>query len=49
EAVARHAVHVSSIPDKDGMYIKALERDVEVVRDTSRYEYCLPSIDSWSE
>ncbi|GKB75771.1 hypothetical protein Tco_0942666 [Tanacetum coccineum] len=38
EAVARHGVHVSSIPDKDGMYIEALERDVEVVRDTSRYE-----------
>ncbi|GJS05939.1 hypothetical protein Tco_0362735 [Tanacetum coccineum] len=30
EAVARHRVHVSSIPDKDGMYIEALERDVEV-------------------
>ncbi|GJU37549.1 hypothetical protein Tco_1185903 [Tanacetum coccineum] len=30
EAVARHGVHVSSIPDKDGMYIEALERDVEV-------------------
>ncbi|GJW92945.1 retrovirus-related pol polyprotein from transposon TNT 1-94 [Tanacetum coccineum] len=38
EAIARHGVHVSSIPDKDGMYIEALERDVEVVRDTSRYE-----------
>ncbi|GKD72601.1 hypothetical protein Tco_1330883 [Tanacetum coccineum] len=45
EAVARHGVHVSSIPDKDGMYIKVLEMDVEVVRNTSRYEYCLPSID----
>ncbi|GJT55810.1 hypothetical protein Tco_0990864 [Tanacetum coccineum] len=30
EAVARHRVHVSSIPDKDEMYTKALERDVEV-------------------
>ncbi|GKD63036.1 hypothetical protein Tco_1305144 [Tanacetum coccineum] len=45
EAVARHGVHVSSIPDKDGMYIEVLERDVEVVRNTSRYEYCFPSID----
>ncbi|GKC46890.1 hypothetical protein Tco_1064612 [Tanacetum coccineum] len=34
EAVARHGVNVSSIPDKDGMYIKVLERDVEVVRNT---------------
>ncbi|GJS99482.1 hypothetical protein Tco_0820652 [Tanacetum coccineum] len=38
EAVARHEVSVSSIPDKDGMYIEVLERDVEVVRNTSRYE-----------
>ncbi|GJX69656.1 hypothetical protein Tco_0305383 [Tanacetum coccineum] len=45
ETVARHGVHVSSIPDKDGMYIEVLERDVEVVRNTSRYEYCLPSMD----
>ncbi|GJT89305.1 hypothetical protein Tco_1071022 [Tanacetum coccineum] len=45
ETVVRHGVHVSSIPDKDGMYIEVLERDVEVVRNTSRYEYCLPSID----
>ncbi|GJQ89899.1 hypothetical protein Tco_0001038 [Tanacetum coccineum] len=45
EAVARHGVHVSSIPDKYGMYIEALERDVEVVRDTSRFEYYLPSIE----
>nr|GEY34300.1 hypothetical protein [Tanacetum cinerariifolium] len=30
EAVARHEVHVSSIPDRDGMYIKVLARDVEV-------------------
>ncbi|GJT56487.1 hypothetical protein Tco_0991541 [Tanacetum coccineum] len=45
ETVARHGVHVSSIPDKDGMYIEVLEMDVEVVRNTSRYEYCLPSID----
>ncbi|GJZ03724.1 hypothetical protein Tco_0536999 [Tanacetum coccineum] len=30
ETVARHGVHVSSIPDKDGMYIEVLERDVEV-------------------
>ncbi|GJU33927.1 hypothetical protein Tco_1182281 [Tanacetum coccineum] len=49
EAVARHGVHMLSIPDKDGMYIEVLERDVEVVRNTSRYEYCLPSIDRWSE
>nr|GEV17039.1 putative reverse transcriptase domain-containing protein [Tanacetum cinerariifolium] len=27
EAVARHGVHVSSIPDRDGMYIEVLERD----------------------
>ncbi|GJT52648.1 hypothetical protein Tco_0978805 [Tanacetum coccineum] len=45
ETVARHGVHVSSIPDKDGMYIEVLEMDVEVIRNTSRYEYCLPSID----
>nr|GEU93666.1 putative reverse transcriptase domain-containing protein [Tanacetum cinerariifolium] len=45
EAVARHEVHVSSIPDRDGMYIEVLARNVEVVRNTSRYEYCLPSID----
>nr|GFA22900.1 putative reverse transcriptase domain-containing protein [Tanacetum cinerariifolium]GFA48995.1 putative reverse transcriptase domain-containing protein [Tanacetum cinerariifolium] len=45
EAVARHGVHVLSIPDRDGMYIEVLERDVEVVRNTSRYEYCLSSID----
>nr|GEZ29278.1 hypothetical protein [Tanacetum cinerariifolium] len=45
EAVARLGVHVSSIPDRDGMYIKLLARDVEVVRNASRYEYCLPSID----
>nr|GEX06678.1 putative reverse transcriptase domain-containing protein [Tanacetum cinerariifolium] len=45
EAVARHGVHVSTIPDRDGMYIEVLERNVEVVRNTSRYEYCLPSID----
>ncbi|GJW72777.1 zinc knuckle CX2CX4HX4C containing protein, partial [Tanacetum coccineum] len=38
ETVARHGVHVSSNPDKDGMYIEVLERDVEVVRNTSRYE-----------
>nr|GEV15938.1 hypothetical protein [Tanacetum cinerariifolium] len=49
EAVARHEMHVSSIPDRDGMYIEVLERDVEVVRNTSRYEYCLSSIDWWSE
>ncbi|GJZ48166.1 hypothetical protein Tco_0601998 [Tanacetum coccineum] len=41
EAVARHGVHVSSIPDKDGMYIEVLEKDVEVIRNTSRYEYCM--------
>ncbi|GJS89779.1 hypothetical protein Tco_0772415 [Tanacetum coccineum] len=40
-----HGVHMSSIPDKDGMYIEVLEWDVEVIRNTSRYEYCLPSID----
>nr|GEU37205.1 hypothetical protein [Tanacetum cinerariifolium] len=38
EAVARHGVHVSSIPDRDGMYIEVLERDVEVIRNTSRYD-----------
>ncbi|GJY00652.1 hypothetical protein Tco_0358804 [Tanacetum coccineum] len=38
ETVARHGVHVSSILDKDGMYIEVLEMDVEVVRNTSRYE-----------
>ncbi|GJZ53072.1 hypothetical protein Tco_0607957 [Tanacetum coccineum] len=32
ETIARHGVHVSSIPDKDGMYIEVLEMDVEVVR-----------------
>nr|GEY70171.1 hypothetical protein [Tanacetum cinerariifolium] len=36
--VARYGVHVSNILDKDGMYIEVLERDVEVVRNTSRYE-----------
>nr|GEY50020.1 hypothetical protein [Tanacetum cinerariifolium] len=41
EAVARHRVHVSSILDRDGMYIEVLERDVEVVRNTSRYEACV--------
>nr|GEV70314.1 reverse transcriptase domain-containing protein [Tanacetum cinerariifolium] len=30
EAVARHEVHVLSIPDRDGMYIEVLARDVEV-------------------
>nr|GEU64506.1 reverse transcriptase [Tanacetum cinerariifolium] len=44
EAVARHAVHMSSIPDRDGMYIKVLERDVEVVRNTSRYEACVRNL-----
>ncbi|GJR16271.1 hypothetical protein Tco_0798923 [Tanacetum coccineum] len=39
EAVARHGVHVSSIPDRDGMYIKVLKKDVEVVRNTSRYDW----------
>ncbi|GKC43267.1 hypothetical protein Tco_1060989, partial [Tanacetum coccineum] len=43
ETFARHGVHMSSIPDKDGMYIKVLERDAEVVRNTSRYE-ALPTI-----
>nr|GEX91661.1 hypothetical protein [Tanacetum cinerariifolium]GEX91667.1 hypothetical protein [Tanacetum cinerariifolium] len=38
EAVARLGVHVSSIPDRDGMYIEVLARDVEVVRNASRYE-----------
>nr|GEX39788.1 reverse transcriptase domain-containing protein [Tanacetum cinerariifolium] len=28
-------MHVSSIPDRDGMYIEVLERNVEVVRNTS--------------
>ncbi|GKA82853.1 hypothetical protein Tco_0789601, partial [Tanacetum coccineum] len=44
ETVARHGVHVSSIPDKDGMYIEVLERDVEVVRNTSRYEACVRNL-----
>nr|GEV66403.1 putative reverse transcriptase domain-containing protein [Tanacetum cinerariifolium]GEV66406.1 putative reverse transcriptase domain-containing protein [Tanacetum cinerariifolium] len=44
EAVARHGVHVLSIPDRDGMYIKVLERDVEVVRNTSRYETCVRNL-----
>ncbi|GJZ88215.1 hypothetical protein Tco_0659997 [Tanacetum coccineum] len=39
KAVARHGVHVSIIPDKDGMYIEVLERDVEFVRNTSGYEF----------
>nr|GFB08259.1 hypothetical protein [Tanacetum cinerariifolium] len=30
EAVARHEVKLSSKPDRDGMYIEVLERDVEV-------------------
>ncbi|GJV58831.1 hypothetical protein Tco_1464931 [Tanacetum coccineum] len=38
-------VHVSSIPDKDGMYIEVLERDVEVVWNTVDMCYCLLSID----
>nr|GEV13133.1 reverse transcriptase domain-containing protein [Tanacetum cinerariifolium] len=38
EAVARYGVHVSSIPDRDGMYIEVLERDVEVVRNASGYD-----------
>nr|GEV62673.1 putative reverse transcriptase domain-containing protein [Tanacetum cinerariifolium] len=49
EAVARHGVHVTSIPDSDGMYIEVLTRDVEVVRNASSYGYCLPSIERWSE
>nr|GEX91183.1 reverse transcriptase domain-containing protein [Tanacetum cinerariifolium] len=40
EAVARHGVHLSSILDRDGMYIEVLEKDVKVVRNTSRYEAC---------
>nr|GEZ44925.1 hypothetical protein [Tanacetum cinerariifolium] len=32
EAVARHRVYVTSIPNSDGMYIEVLTRDVEVVR-----------------
>ncbi|GKD62041.1 hypothetical protein Tco_1299550, partial [Tanacetum coccineum] len=39
EAVARHGVHVPSTPDKDGMYIEVLERDIKVVRNTSRYDW----------
>ncbi|GKE09327.1 hypothetical protein Tco_1412878 [Tanacetum coccineum] len=45
DTVARQRCTVSSIRDKDGMHIKVLEMDVEVVRNTSRYAYCLPSID----
>ncbi|GKF76660.1 hypothetical protein Tco_0229130, partial [Tanacetum coccineum] len=37
EAVAGHGVHMSSIHDKDGIYIEVLESDVEVIRKTSRY------------
>nr|GEZ43401.1 putative reverse transcriptase domain, ribonuclease H-like domain, aspartic peptidase domain protein [Tanacetum cinerariifolium] len=44
EAVARHGVHVSSIPDRVGMYIEVLKRDVEVVRNTSRYEACVRNL-----
>nr|GEW21638.1 hypothetical protein [Tanacetum cinerariifolium] len=44
EAVARHEVHVSSIPDRDGMYIKVFKVDVEVVRNTSRYEACVRNL-----
>nr|GEW78797.1 putative reverse transcriptase domain-containing protein [Tanacetum cinerariifolium] len=48
EAVARHEVHVSSIPDRDGMYIEVLARDVEVIRNASSYEKCrLPVL--WAE
>ncbi|GJY91762.1 hypothetical protein Tco_0507544 [Tanacetum coccineum] len=35
ETVVRHRLHVTSIPDKDGLNIDVLERDVEVVRNTS--------------
>nr|GEZ34611.1 hypothetical protein [Tanacetum cinerariifolium] len=44
EAVARYKVHVSSIPDRDRMYIEVLERNVEVVRNTSRYEACVRNL-----
>nr|GEW80475.1 hypothetical protein [Tanacetum cinerariifolium] len=37
-------MHVSSIPDRDGMSIEVLERDVEVVRNTSRYEACVRNL-----
>nr|GEV63764.1 putative reverse transcriptase domain-containing protein [Tanacetum cinerariifolium] len=48
EVVARHGVHVSSIPHRDGMYIEVLARDVEVVRNTSSYEkYRSPVL--WAE
>nr|GEV16483.1 hypothetical protein [Tanacetum cinerariifolium] len=48
EAVARHGVHVSSIPDRDGMYIEVLARNVAAIRNTSRYEKCrLPVL--WAE
>nr|GEX44502.1 putative reverse transcriptase domain-containing protein [Tanacetum cinerariifolium] len=36
--VARHRVHVSSIPNRDEMYIEVLENDVEVTRNTSRHK-----------
>nr|GEV50782.1 putative reverse transcriptase domain-containing protein [Tanacetum cinerariifolium] len=48
EAVARHGVHVSSIPHRDGMYIEVLARDVEVVRNTSSYEKCRSPV-LWAE
>ncbi|GKB60925.1 retrovirus-related pol polyprotein from transposon TNT 1-94 [Tanacetum coccineum] len=38
KALQNHGSALSSIPDKDGMYIEVLERDEEVVRNTSRYE-----------
>nr|GEU55840.1 hypothetical protein [Tanacetum cinerariifolium] len=44
EANTRLGVHVSSILDRDGMYIEVLERDVEVVRNTSRYEACVRNL-----
>nr|GFA55748.1 putative reverse transcriptase domain-containing protein [Tanacetum cinerariifolium] len=44
EAVARHGVHVSSIPDRDGIHIEVLERDVEVVRNASSYEACVRNL-----
>ncbi|GJT98835.1 hypothetical protein Tco_1094353 [Tanacetum coccineum] len=45
ETVARHGVHVSSIPDKDGMYIEVLKRCKKVVRNTSRYGVLNATID----
>nr|GEW93858.1 putative reverse transcriptase domain-containing protein [Tanacetum cinerariifolium] len=48
EEVARHGVHVPSIPYRDGMYIEVLARNVAVIRNTSRYEKCRSPV-LWAE